>query len=44
MKDNGLLHHLVNYIKDLLAEFHPSVEREVEMFKKSSDYRNPTHL
>ena len=44
MRHKRLLNHLVNTIKDLLAEFHPSVEREVEMFKKSSDYRNPTHL
>lgn len=44
MRHKRLLNHLVNTIKDLLAEFHPSVERELESFKKTSDYQNPTLL
>ena len=40
MKRNGLVHHMIDYIKDLLSQFNLGKQRETEIFMSSNDYRN----
>lgn len=40
MKRNGLVHHMIDYIKDILSHFNLGKQRETEIFMSSNDYRN----
>lgn len=40
MKANSFLHSVVDYIKDILAQFNISKQRETEIYMSSSDYES----
>ena len=39
MKRNGLVHHMIDYIKDILSQFNLGKQRETEIFMSSNDFQ-----